>query len=94
MSAENNIFIKNVHKDVTEKEFEELFAQFGQVFSSKISYDENGQSRCYGYFIIFPINPTILNSTKSHNKFVNYFSVMYNLRIKKGPKNACPQINL
>jgi len=29
MSAENNIFIKNVHKDVTEKEFEELFVQFG-----------------------------------------------------------------
>jgi RNA recognition motif-containing protein len=39
MSAENNIFIKNIPKEVTEKEFEDLFAKFGQVFSSKISYD-------------------------------------------------------
>jgi len=48
MSAENNIFIKNIPNNTTEKEFEELFSQFGNVFSSKISYDENGVSRCYG----------------------------------------------
>ena len=49
MSAENNIFIKNINKNATEKEFEDIFVQFGQVFSSKISYDENRNSRCYGY---------------------------------------------
>jgi hypothetical protein len=48
MSAENNIFVKNISKTATEKEFEEIFLQFGSVFSSKISYDENGISRCYG----------------------------------------------
>lgn len=49
MSPENNIFVKNIHKDATEKEFEQLFNQFGNVFSSKISLDENGVSRGYGY---------------------------------------------
>jgi len=49
MSAENNIFVKNISKNATEKEFEDIFLQFGSVFSSKISYDENGVSRCYGY---------------------------------------------
>ena len=29
MSVENNIFIKNIHKDVTEKAFEDIFVQFG-----------------------------------------------------------------
>ena len=48
MSAENNIFVKNISKNTTEKEFEDIFLQFGSVFSSKISYDENGVSRCYG----------------------------------------------
>lgn len=49
MSAENNIFVKNIGRNVSEKDFEQLFAQFGPVFSSKISYDENGISRGYGY---------------------------------------------
>ena len=48
MSSENNIFVKNVNKNVSEREFEEYFSQFGQVFSSKISYDEKGESRGYG----------------------------------------------
>ena len=52
MSADNNIFVKNISKNVTEREFEEFFTYFGQVFSSKISYDEKGESRGYGYLKI------------------------------------------
>lgn len=49
MSAENNIFVKNISRNVSEKDFEQIFSQFGIVFSSKISYDENGVTRGYGY---------------------------------------------
>lgn len=49
MSPEHNIFVKNIDKSVTEKDFETLFTSFGNVFSSKISNDENGVSRGYGY---------------------------------------------
>lgn len=49
MSPENNIFVKNIDKSTTEKDFEGLFVQFGNIFSSKISYDEQGKSRGYGY---------------------------------------------
>jgi len=49
MSSENNVFVKNISKNTNEKDFEQIFAQFGGVFSSKISYDENGESRGYGY---------------------------------------------
>ena len=49
MSSESNIFVKNIPKNAVEIDFEQLFSQFGAVFSSKISYDEQGVSRGYGY---------------------------------------------
>jgi polyadenylate-binding protein len=49
ISAENNIFVKNIPQSANEKDLESLFLNFGQIFSCKISVDDLGKSRGYGY---------------------------------------------
>mmetsp|Transcript_18654 Transcript_18654/g.18634 ORF Transcript_18654/g.18634 Transcript_18654/m.18634 type:complete len:553 (+) Transcript_18654:6-1664(+) len=46
---EANIFIKNIHESVTYKDLESHFKSFGNILSSKISFDENGNSKKYGF---------------------------------------------
>ena len=49
---ENNIFVKNISKDVTPREFDEYFSKFGNIISAKIAEDEEGESMGYG-FVLF-----------------------------------------
>lgn len=49
LSPDNNIFIKNIHPNVTEADLEKAFAIYGSIFSSKLSLDEHGKNRGYGY---------------------------------------------
>ena len=49
---ENNIFIKNISKDVTPREFDEYFSKYGNIISAKIAEDEDGESMGYG-FVLF-----------------------------------------
>ena len=44
-----NIFVKNFSESITAHDLEDLFSKFGVVLSSKVCYDENGKSRCYGF---------------------------------------------
>lgn len=44
-----NIFVKNLLKDVTTKQLDELCQQFGNVLCCAVRTDENGQSLGYGY---------------------------------------------
>ena len=44
-----NIFVKNVPREVTTKDLDELCQQFGNVLCCAIRTDENGQSLGYGY---------------------------------------------
>mmetsp|Transcript_18653 Transcript_18653/g.18631 ORF Transcript_18653/g.18631 Transcript_18653/m.18631 type:complete len:552 (+) Transcript_18653:6-1661(+) len=46
---EANIFVKNINENVTYKELESHFKSYGNILSSKISYDENGNSKKYGF---------------------------------------------
>ena len=48
---ENNIFVKNVNKEVTPKEFDEYFSKFGTIISAKIAEDEEGESMGYGFVL-------------------------------------------
>jgi len=49
LSAESNIFVKNLDENVTVADLDSAFSQYGAIFSSKIAYDESGKSRRYGY---------------------------------------------
>ena len=44
-----SLLIKNVDGRMSQKEFYQLFLQFGEVDSAKIEYDEAGNSKGYGY---------------------------------------------
>ena len=48
---ENNIFVKNIPKDVTPREFDEYFSKFGNIISAKIAEDEEGESMGYGFVL-------------------------------------------
>ncbi len=46
-----NVFVKNIDKSVSHKEFHELYSQFGNITSLKISEDEEGESLGYGFVL-------------------------------------------
>ena len=48
---ENNIFVKNLSKEVTPREFDEYFAKYGTIISAKIAEDEEGESMGYGFVL-------------------------------------------
>ena len=48
---ENNIFVKNIPKDVSTKEFDEYFKKYGNIISAKIAEDEEGESMGYGFVL-------------------------------------------
>ena len=44
-----NVFVKNVDRSITPKEFDIFFREFGDVICSTLKTDENGDSLGYGY---------------------------------------------
>ncbi|KAL2885791.1 Polyadenylate-binding protein, cytoplasmic and nuclear [Ceratocystis lukuohia] len=44
-----NVYVKNIQLDVTDEEFRELFAQFGEVTSSSLARDVEGKNRGFGF---------------------------------------------
>lgn len=44
-----NLYVKNLDPEMTQVEFEQLFAQFGAVTSALISVDEEGKSKGFGF---------------------------------------------
>ena len=48
---ENNIFVKNISKEITPREFDEYFKKYGNIISAKIAEDEEGESMGYGFVL-------------------------------------------
>ena len=44
-----NVYVKNIEPDVTDEEFRELFAKFGDTSSTTIQRDDRGESRGFGF---------------------------------------------
>ncbi len=48
---ENNIFVKKIPKEISQKEFHDYFSKFGTIVSAKIAEDEEGESMGYGFVL-------------------------------------------
>jgi polyadenylate-binding protein len=44
-----NVYVKNIHADVTDDEFRDLFEKYGDVTSSSLARDADGKSRGFGF---------------------------------------------
>ena len=50
---ENNVFVKNIPRNVSCREFHEFFEKFGNIVSAKVAEDEEGDSLGYGYVLYY-----------------------------------------
>ena len=48
-NLDSNVFVKNLNKTITQQEFDVHFSQYGQILTSSMRYDKNGDSLGYGY---------------------------------------------
>ena len=57
MNRQNNIkqslLVKNIDINMTQKEFYNIFLEYGDIVSGKIEYDENGISKGFGYIYYY-----------------------------------------
>ncbi|KAK4242811.1 hypothetical protein C8A03DRAFT_29045 [Achaetomium macrosporum] len=44
-----NVYVKNINLEVTDEEFRELFAKYGDITSSSLARDSEGKSRGFGF---------------------------------------------
>lgn len=65
---ENNVFVKNIPKNVSSREFHEFFAQFGKILAAKVAEDEEGDSLGYGYVLYEDTNCAKKAIEETHGK--------------------------
>lgn len=64
-SPEANVFLKDLDKSIRIQDIDHALSKYGKIFSSKISTDENGHSRGYGY-VQFESKNDADNCLKAH----------------------------
>lgn len=47
--SKNNLYVKNLHKDIDDRKLKNLFAPYGTIVSAKVTRNESGQSRGFGF---------------------------------------------
>jgi len=65
---ENNVFVKNIPRNVSSKEFHEFYSQFGKILAAKIAEDEEGDSLGYGYVLYEDANCAKKAIEETHGK--------------------------
>ncbi|KAL1219671.1 Polyadenylate-binding protein 1 [Cardamine amara subsp. amara] len=48
-SGRGNVFVKNLHESIDDKQLADMFSSFGKVLSSKVVCDASGVSKGYGF---------------------------------------------
>ena len=77
-----NVYIKNINMKVTEKELKEKFSAFGKITSSVIMYDENKNSKGFG-FINFETPEGAKNAVEKMNETEFFGNRLYVAKAQK-----------
>jgi len=52
-NIKQSLLVKNIDINMTQKEFYDIFLEYGDIVSGKIEYDENGISKGFGYIYYY-----------------------------------------
>lgn len=67
IKEEANLFVKNLPKHIGSKDLDKIFSVCGKIISSKVSVDENGESKGFG-FVQFESPESAENAIKQLNE--------------------------
>lgn len=77
-----NLYVKNIESHVTEKEFQDLFAQYGELVSNSLPLDDEGLSRGFG-FINFQTHDQAVAAIEALNDYELHGKKLYVSRAQK-----------
>jgi RNA recognition motif-containing protein len=66
---EKSLLVKGIDESITAKEFFKIFEEYGEVKSSKLEVDENGNSKGLGYVLFSDAKA----AEHAKNKLVSFF---------------------
>jgi len=94
---ENNIkqslLVKNIDINMTQKEFYNIFLEYGDIVSGKIEYDEKGVSKGFGY-IYYYTEESAENAKKNLNGKSYFGKTLEIVNLIPGKKNKSNNITL
>ena len=70
-----NIFVKNLNKEITPKEFVEHFEKHGNILSSRVMEDENGKSLGFG-FILYDNQDSVNTAIKENHDTIPMYKII------------------
>lgn len=88
------MYVKNFPKEYKDEDLQELFQKFGNLTSVKIEYDNNNNSKCYG-FVCFEDGENARNAINELNgKKINDIELYVNKFEKKSERTRKLKLEL
>ena len=92
-NIKQSLLVKNIDINMTQKEFYNIFLEYGDIVSGKIDYDENGISKGFGY-IYYYTEESAENAKKNLNGKLFFGKPLEIVNLIPGKKNKSNTINL
>ena len=92
-NIKQSLLIKNIDNQMTQKEFYKIFLEYGDIVSGKIEYDENGESKGFGY-IYYYTEESAENAKKNLNGKFYYSKPLEIVNLIPGKKTKTNAITL
>ena len=92
-NIKQSLLVKNIDNQMTQKEFYKIFLEYGDIVSGKIEYDENGESKGFGY-IYYYTEESAENAKKNLNGKYYYSKPLEIVNLIPGKKTKTNAITL
>ena len=92
-NIKQSLLVKNIDSQMSQKEFYNIFLEYGDIVSGKIEYDENGVSKGFGY-IYYYLEDSAENAKKNLNGKYYYGKAIEIVNLIPGKKTKTNAITL